>query len=172
MPSTTSASGPVSDHSAEKPFPALDAQFAFTVRASVAPPVSVGEGPVGERRFIAITGGTVAGPLMNGRVLPGSGDWQVVRADGVLSAQARYTLESSDGVLIAVTNNGLRHAEPEIMAKLMRGEPVPRGSYYFRTAAQFEAPVNSAYAWMNRSIFVGVAEREPDAAIIHFFRVL
>ncbi|MBX5461799.1 MAG: DUF3237 domain-containing protein [Steroidobacteraceae bacterium] len=152
--------------------PLLNAEFAFTVRASVAPPIKVGQGPNGERRFVAITGGTVNGPLMSGKVVAGSGDWQVVRPDGVLSAEARYTLQSADGVLIAVVNRGIRHAEPEIMAKLMRGEPVPAGSYYFRTAAQFEAPLGSRYEWMNRTLFAGVAEREPDVAIIHFFRIL
>jgi hypothetical protein len=152
--------------------PVLHTEYAFTARVSVAPPVTVGSGPEGLRRFVAITGGPVAGPLLNGRVLPGSGDWQVVRPDGVLKAEARYTFETHDGVLIACTNRGIRHAPPDIMAKLMRGEPVPVDSYYFRTSAQFEAPLGSAYEWMNRAMFTGKAEREPDTAIIHLFRIL
>jgi Protein of unknown function (DUF3237) len=152
--------------------PVLKTEFAFTARVSVAPPVTIGNGPEGLRRFVAIEGGAVAGPLLNGRVLPGSGDWQVVRPDGVLKADARYTLETHDGVLIACRNGGIRHAPPDVMTKLMSGEPVPIDSYYFRTSAQFEAPLGSAYEWMNRALFVGKAEREPDKAIIHFFRVL
>jgi hypothetical protein len=151
--------------------PVLETEFAFTARVAVAPPITVGDGPEGLRRFVAIEGGPVAGPLFNGRVVPGSGDWQVVRADGVLKAEARYTLESHDGVLVACTNHGIRHAPPEIMASLMRGEPVPLDSYYFRTSAQFEAPIGSPYEWMNRTLFAGKAEREPSAAIIHFFRI-
>ena len=69
----------------------LATEHAFTVRASLAAPLVVGEGPEGLRRFIAITGGTVSGPLFNGTVVPGSGDWQVVRADGVLKVEARAT---------------------------------------------------------------------------------
>jgi hypothetical protein len=38
--------------------------------------------------------------------------------------------------------------------------------------AQFEAPLGSSAEWTNKSVFVGSAEREADAAIIHFFRVL
>jgi hypothetical protein len=152
--------------------PALASEFAFTARVSVAPPITIGEGPHGLRRYVAIMGGTIEGPLLNGRVLAGSGDWQFVRPDGVLSAEARYTLETRDGVLIACTNRGIRHAPPDIMSRLMSGDPVPVDSYYFRTSAQFEAPIGSAYEWMNRSMFAGKAEREPDAAIVHFFRIL
>jgi hypothetical protein len=138
----------------------------------VAAPVTIGNGPEGLRRFVAIEGGPVEGPLFKGRVLAGSGDWQVVRPDGVLNADARYTLESHDGVKIACHNHGIRHAPPDIMAKLMKGEPVPLDSYYFRTSAQFEAPLGSPYEWMNSAMFAGRAEREPAAAIIHFFRVI
>ncbi len=152
--------------------PELKTEYAFTARVAVSSPVTVGNGPEGLRRFIAIEGGPIAGPLLTGKVLAGSGDWQVVRADGVLNVEARYTIETNDGVLIACTNRGIRHASTEIMAKLMRGEPVPIDSYYFRTTAQFEAPVGSRYEWMNRAMFCGKAEREPNAAIIHFFRVL
>ena len=150
----------------------LKTEYAFTARAAVAAPTTVGNGPEGLRRFIAILGGTVSGPLFNGKVLAGSGDWQVVRADGVLNVEARYTLEAPDGVLIACTNRGIRHAPPDIMAKLMRGEPVPNDSYYFRTSAQFEAPVGSPYEWLNKAMFAGKAEREPNTAIVHFFRIV
>lgn len=152
--------------------PQLELEYTFTVRASLSPAVVIGNGPEGLRRFVPITGGTFTGPLLSGKVVPGSGDWQVVRADGSLSAEARYTLETPDGVLIAVTNRGIRHAPPDVMAKLTRGEAVPAGSYYFRTSALFEAPVGSEYEWMNRFVFVATAEREPSAAVIHFYRLL
>ena len=149
----------------------LQTEYAFTARVAVAPPLTVGEGPQGLRRFVPILGGTFAGPLLNGKVLEGSGDWQVVRPDGVLYADARYTLETTSGVLIAVTNRGIRHAPPEVMDRLMRGEPTPPDSYYFRTSALFEAPIGSDCDWVNRVIFVTRAEREPKAAIIHFYCV-
>jgi hypothetical protein len=152
--------------------PELNLEFAFTVRASLAAPIVVGQAPDGLRRFVPITGGTFAGPLLNGNVVPGSGDWQIVRSDGALNAEARYTLETADGVLISVNNRGIRHAPADVMAKLNKGEVVPATSYYFRTAATFEAPVGSAHEWVNRTLFVATAEREPSTAIIHFFRVL
>jgi hypothetical protein len=152
--------------------PELNLEYAFTVRAALSPPIVVGQGPEGLRRFVPIDGGTFSGPLLSGKVVPGSGDWQVVRADGALKVEARYTLETADGVLIAINNRGIRHASPEIMAKLTRGEAVPASSYYFRTSATFEAPLGSPHEWVNRTLFVATAEREPNAAIIHFFRLL
>jgi len=132
----------------------------------------VGQAPDGLRRFVPITGGSFAGPLLSGKVVPGSGDWQIVRSDGALNAEARYILETEDGVLVSVYNRGVRHAAPDVMAKLHRGEAVPASSYYFRTSATFEAPVGSAHEWVNRTLFIATAEREPSTAIIHFFRVL
>ena len=152
--------------------PELNLEFAFTVRAALSPPIVVGQGPEGLRRFVPIVGGAFTGPLLSGNVVPGSGDWQVVRADGALNVEARYILETADRVLIAVNNRGIRRAAPDIMAKLTRGEPVPPNAYYFRTSATFEAPLGSPHEWVNRTIFVATAEREPSTAIIHFFRLL
>lgn len=159
-----------SPRAASAPLP-LQQVYVFTATVKVAPIISMGKVPLGERRFIPITGGTVAGPMMTGRVLEGSGDWQVLRADGTISLEARYILEAEDGTRIAVVNRGMRVASPAVTARMMKGEPVEPSEYYFRTAAEFEAPVGSRYEWMNKALFVGVAERKSDAAIVHFYQI-
>jgi hypothetical protein len=152
--------------------PMIRTQYAFTARVSVATAIIVGPGPRGLRRFVPIVGGTVVGPLLTGRVLAAGGDSQVVRADGALEVEARYLIETEDGHLVAVVNQGLRLGSPEVIARLNRGDKVLPDEYYFRTAAQFEAPLSSPYEWLNRAVFVATAEREVDLAIVHFFRVL
>ena len=147
-------------------------EFAFEARVSVETPLVVGQSSRGVRRIVPITGGTFEGPNIRGRVIPGGADCQYVRPDGVLAVEARYTLETSDEVLIMVTNRGIRRAPPDVMARLARGEAVDPSEYYFRTTPEFEAPLGSPYEWLNQSVFVGVAERRPDAAIIRFYRVL
>jgi hypothetical protein len=149
----------------------LSGDYVFTANVKVAAPLVVGQGPDGLRRFIPITGGTVSGPAFSGKVLEGSGDWQIIRSDGVISLEARYTLESADGVRIAITNRGLRDASPAVTERMMRGDPVAASEYYFRAVAQIEAPVGSKYEWMNKRLFIGVAERKADAAIVHFYRL-
>jgi hypothetical protein len=152
--------------------PPLRTEYAFTARVSVGTAVIVGEGPQGLRRYVAITGGSVDGPLLHGKVLAAGGDSQVLRTDGVLVARAEYVIQTQDGVSVAVLNRGLRWGPAEVMARLSRGEPVAPEDYYFRTAAQFEAPLGSPYEWLNKTVFVATAERNAEAAIVHFYRVL
>jgi hypothetical protein len=150
---------------------APELEFAFEARVSVAPPIDAGLVPGGRRRIIPITGGEVAGPLLNGTVIPGGADWQIVRADGLIDLTARYTIRAADGTLIGVVNRGYRHAEGEVLARLVAGEIVDPSLYYFRTAPRFEAPAGP-HDWMNRTICVATAERLPGGVLLRFFRVL
>jgi hypothetical protein len=152
--------------------PAPTTRFAFEARVTVATPLIVGQSSQGLRRVVPITGGTFEGPRIRGRVVPGGADWQVIRPDGVLSIEAKYTLEASDGALIMVTNRGMRHGPPEVIEKLTRGEAVDPSRYYFRTTAEFEVALESAHAWLNRAMFIGVAERLQGAAIVRFHEIL
>jgi hypothetical protein len=152
--------------------PSVGTRFAFEAHVQVAAPLVIGTATWGLRRVIPITGGTVKGPRLHGRVLSGGADWQVVRADGVLDVEAKYTLEADDGTQIMVTNKGMRHGPKDIIDRLTRGEIVDPSSYYFRTSAQFEVSADSPHAWLNRAIFIGVGERTATAAIIRFHEVL
>jgi hypothetical protein len=151
--------------------PALQTEFVFEARVTVDKPLVVGDSAHGLRRIVPITGGTVNGPAFKGRVVPGGADWQFVRPDGVLEVLAKYTLQSDDGILILIENRGVRHAPPAVMERMTKGELVDPKEYYFRTSAQFEAPLGSKYEWLNRAVFIGVAERQPDAAVIRFYKV-
>ena len=155
----------------EPAIPALNSEYAFTANVLVGTPLVVDRAPDGVRRYIPITGGTVEGPGIKGKVLPAGGDSQIIRSDGVIVLEARYMIQTDDNVMISVTNRGFRHAPPAVMARLLRGEHVGRDEYYFRTVAQFEAPVGSRYDELNKYLFVGTAEREANAAIVHFYRV-
>ncbi|MFL6578553.1 MAG: DUF3237 domain-containing protein [Povalibacter sp.] len=146
--------------------------FAFEARVQVDTPLIVGQSSMGLRRVVPITGGSFEGPRLRGKVVSGGADWQVVRPDGVLAVEAHYTLETDDRVLIMVTNKGVRHGPKEVIDRLTRGEAVAPSEYYFRTTAQFEVANDSKYAWLNRAIFIGVAERQPSAAIIRFYELL
>jgi hypothetical protein len=145
-------------------------EHVFTVQVAVAPPLVIGESSRGMRRIIPILGGTCTGPRLQGEVLSGGADWQYVRPDGVLQLTARYTLRADDGALIQVVNRGLRHGPPEVMERMFRGEPVDPAAYYFRSVAEFEAP-RGPHEWLNKGIFVGLAERQRDAAIVRFHLV-
>ncbi len=146
-------------------------EFAFEARVSVAPRIEAGLVQAGLRRIIPITGGVVEGPRLNGIVIPGGADWQIVSRDGVTDLTARYTIEARDGTLIGVVNRGLRHTTPETQSRLDAGETVDPSLVYFRTTPVFEAPEGSHH-WLTRHIFLGTAERHPTGVRLCFFAVL
>lgn len=143
----------------------------FGAEITLAPAREMGDGPLGRRRIIEITGGAFSGKRLSGKVLPGGADWQVIRADGVAFLDTRYALETGDGALIYVQNRGYRHGPDEVMARLARGAPVDPASYYFRTSPWFETSAPQ-YAWLNRTIFVGSGARLPDRVKLDVFEVL
>jgi hypothetical protein len=149
----------------------LELSHVCEIDVSVGPIRDLGPMPHGRRRIIPILSGTVKGERLRGEVLPGGADWQIVRDDGVVELVARYAIRTHDGVEIAIVNRGLRRATPEVMDRLSRGEPVDPALVYCRTAPVFEAPAG-AYAWLNRSVFVGTAARFPDKVQIGVFEVL
>lgn len=151
--------------------PVLPAQrLLYTSRIDIAAPLDLGRAPHGQRRVINILGGAFSGPRLAGRILPGGADWQVIRSDGIVEVEARYTLETHDGALIYISNWGLRHGPPDVIRRLSAGEPVDPGEYYFRTTPRFETGA-AAYAWLNGIIAVAAGERRADAVIITAYEV-
>jgi hypothetical protein len=140
--------------SAAAPPPPPGLVFAFELRAKVADPVIIGQIPHGLRRIVAITGGTVSGPDLQGEVVPNSGaDWQMIQPDGFSELDTRYTLRTSKGELVYVQNAGIRHASPEVMKRLNAGEVVDPKLVYFRTVAKFETTAEGL-KWLTRSVFI------------------
>lgn len=80
----------------------INLEQAFRLDVDLAPPLDVQEAPQGYRRVIPITGGTFSGDRIDGVILPGGADWNLVRHDGIVHLWARYTLKTNDGVLISI----------------------------------------------------------------------
>ena len=132
--------------------------------------MNLGHTPYGERRVIGISGGTIRGAKLNGRVLPGGSDWQIIRADGAADIQARYTIESDTGARILVYSAGLRHGPPEVMAQLAKGDNVDPSLYYFRTVLRFEA-ADPSVDWLNRILGLARGQREARAVRLDVYEV-
>ncbi len=142
----------------------------FTIHAELADTRRFGTTPYGERRVVDILGGRVAGPRLNGRILPGA-DWQIVRPDGVTDVQARYAIETDSRARILVTSDGLRHGPAEVLAALARGEAVDPARYYFRTVMRFET-ADPALAWLNRILALATGARERLAVRLDVYEVV
>jgi hypothetical protein len=141
-----------------------------TIDVSVGAIQDLGPMPLGRRRIIPILGGSARGPRLTATVDPGGADWQIVRTDGVIELVAHYALKTSDGVSISVVNRGVRHAEPDVMARLARGERVDPALVYCRAVPTFEAPAGP-YDWMNRRLFLSSVARFPDRVQVRVYEV-
>lgn len=148
----------------------LGKQPIFTIHAELEGITSLGRTPYGERRVIGIFGGSVRGPKLNGRILPGGADWQIIRTDGAADIQARYTIETDDSALIMVTSEGLRHGPPEVMERLARGDNVDPALYYFRTVMRFETS-DPNVDWLNRILALARGQREARAVRLDVYEV-
>lgn len=150
--------------------PAPPLSFVFEIRADIGPLRRAGPGPAGERQHIAITGGRVDGPRLQGVILPGGSDWVLTRADGASVIDAHYTVLADDGTPIYVHNRGLRVSSPEVLARLRAGEAVAPQEMYFRSAPVFDAPYGP-HGWLNDHLFVADLRRDGAQVRVQVFAV-
>lgn len=140
-----------------------------TVVVDVGPPQEVGDTPQGRRRVIPILGGRVEGRLQ-GKVLPGGADFQLIRSATYTDIHARYVIETPEGERVYVENTGIRTGSAEDIARLARGEAVDPARIYFRSYPRFETAA-PALSWLNESLFIGTGARYPDRVELRFYRI-
>ena len=121
-------------------------EFALQLKVTLGEAYTCGETQHGQRTIIPITGGTFEGPNIKGTIINGGADYQLNnKATGRTELEAIYCVKTNDGVNIHVRNRGII-----ANGKDDQGNP----TFYFKAAPQFEAPVDSKYAWLNNAIFV------------------
>lgn len=123
----------------------------------------------GHRRVVPIAGGEVRG-LFDARILPGGADWQLVRPDGCIEIDTRYSARTAAGEHVHIRTTGVRSGPPEVLEALLRGEPVDPSEYYFRVGVHLETSA-PRLAVLERSIFVASAVREADRVYYTAYRV-
>ena len=134
----------------------LKLEFLFHGDLTLDMPQNVGEGPHGNRQVIRVVSGTIDGPRIKGTTLPMSGDWLLLRNDGVGELNVRSTIKTDDDHLIYMHYDGVMHARQEIMQAMFQGQPIKPEDLYLRMAAFFE-PSSPQYSWMNKLLAVGYA---------------
>jgi hypothetical protein len=148
-------------------------EFAFSVQIQLTPALWPQEMPRGGKRvFVGIASGIFEGPNIKGIVVPGSGgDYADARRDGILDFDARYMLKEDDGTFIYLQNRGYRWGSEDAMEKMKRQEELDPSDYYMRVSPKFEVEAGK-HDWLNKYVFVGVAEKIPRGNIIRYFKVL
>lgn len=137
------------------------AELVYEAIVDVASVRHMGPGPLGERRMVAIAGGTFSGPGLKGKILAGGADRQLWRTDGVRQLDALYEMETEDGALITVHNQVLIHEAPG----------APR---YAFSQLHITAPLGR-YDWLNKLVYVGTLDSlapERLAVVVRVFKLV
>lgn len=130
------------------------------------------DSPWGATSIGYIASGEFRGPHLNGRVLPGGGDWPSLSVDGENSYQVnvRAVWETDDGAQIYVQYYGFIDVPshlagaPDVLAGL---DPA---AYYFRTAPTFRTG-DKRYSWLNKMLAVGVGRFNADGLGYRIYRI-
>ncbi len=149
------------------PIPTLEPVFDVTV--ILGPLEDHGITRFGHRRVVPIVGGSVSG-LFDAEILPGGADWQVVRPDGAIEVDARYTARTAGDEFVLIHASGLRTGDPAVLESLLKGEIVEPGDYYFRTVLRLETSA-PGLRHLEHSVFVASALREADGVRYRAYRV-
>lgn len=118
----------------------LEADQLMTLHVKLAEAKIVGHTPQGRLTIIPIIGGTFEGPRLRGRVCAGGADWNTVSGTHC-QVHANYWLETDDGLVISILNEGTFSTEDS--------------SACIKTRPQFKCDVNSKYAFLNTGSYAG-----------------
>ncbi|HET8699503.1 MAG TPA: DUF3237 family protein [Gammaproteobacteria bacterium] len=119
--------------------------LAFELEIPLERVFDVGKTQYGMRRVAVGLDGSVKGPKLSGAVATGALDFELTLANGVVEIEQAFVLQLADGTYVFARNAGTGPNAQDV-----------------RVVMDFEAPNDSAYAWLSSGKFV--ARREVDAA--------
>jgi len=138
------------------------------------------------RAFVPAIGGEIWGPRLSGIVVPyGGADF----GGGGGPLDAHYMFRADDGTPIYINNRGyMKRVGAPASVERSEGPTRADGSFdqnfvappdsdvplRMRTSPYFEAPADSAHAWMNSTVFIGHGLRrtDPDRTVFTYYEVL
>jgi hypothetical protein len=126
----------------------LEAEEIMRLRVTLGEVKVVGTTGPGRLVVIPITGGTIHGEKIEGKVVPGGADWNVTLEDGIAHVFAKYLLETNDSEWIAIENEGLIGPDSQAVIK---------------TVPKFMANQTGKYRFLNHGVFVGELSAIPGA---------
>lgn len=142
----------------------------LTFRNTLSAVQPIGDTPFGHRITYIVGEGRFEGERLNGRILPGGGDWLVRGTDGLARLDVRKTFETDDQALIHVSYTGIYKFSDEITARLASGGDCEFGDTLFLTQVQFETG-DPRYAWLNETLAIGEGRETRNGVEYRIFAV-
>ncbi|MCJ1253890.1 hypothetical protein MMC24_001704 [Lignoscripta atroalba] len=154
------------------PTPSLT--FLFHLECEMESFKHVGQGPHGNRSTVIFKGGRFEGPKLRGEILPGGGDWEIVRDHNgdqqTAYLDTRYNLQTHDGATIYLQTTGTRTGKKSVLEKLGDGKIGP-GEYRMRLHVTAETG-DERYSWLNQAVMIASAGRVGGQVIYDAYQVL
>ena len=113
------------------------------------------DSPWGATDIGYIASGEFRGPVLNGRVLPGGGDWPALAADGAYQVNVRAVWETHDGARLYVQYYGFIDVPAARAGERIDLASLDPAQYYFRIAPTFRTG-DPRYLWLNKVLAVGI----------------
>ncbi len=121
-------------------------RLVFRTTLSIGQARDVGATPFGQRRFMDLTGGSIASERLEASVLTGGIDLELKLSSGATELEQVMMLRAKDNSYVYLRTCGV----------------APPGDNAVRIVADFEAATSSSVAWLNTGTFIGT--RSLDAA--------
>ena len=144
--------------------PAPSMQLIWTAIIKVGDREDLGASPLGYRFIIPILGGRFySGPgveRLDGEVLPGGADRQLLRQDGVKELDALYEMRADAGEVVTIRNRVLV-------------DETRKPERYAMSTIQVTAP-SGPLEWLNRRVLIGTLQSlrpERDAVVVQAWMV-
>lgn len=110
---------------------------------------NVGKTPYGRRQVLVGGNGEVTGPQIQGFVLSGGLDFQLILSNGVIEIEQMLIIRTIDGKHIYLQNSGTGVNENDV-----------------RMVMDIEAPNDSSYAWLNKGLYAGRRIVDPASGML------
>jgi hypothetical protein len=129
------------------------------------------ETPFGTRMNVVVTGGSVEGPALTGRILPGGGDWGLRGTGDLARVDMRMTMATDNREIVLCEAGGVIDMPDDAFERLEAGARLSADEVYFRVTPRFETGAPSL-TWLNRVAAVGVGSLAPTGVLFQIFQVL
>ena len=126
----------------------------FTCRLTSSQAHEVGNGPVGNRQYFEVTGGTIEGSRLSGKLLGSGSDWMLVGPDGFMRMDVRVQIQTDDGAVICAHYFGPAEANEKLRRAMAASVPTNFSDHRIRAHWLMETG-DLRYAWINQALFVG-----------------
>ena len=120
----------------------------FSYSVEVDPNMFIQKLPTRDTRVTGnITGGTVWGPKVNGKILPMGADWSVVHPNGIVDVDCRAMIETDDGASINLFYKGrLDLGSEEAAVEYSNGKFPPKMAFEVMPVMDTD---DERYEWVN-----------------------